>query len=162
MTTCSAPASASEMFDRWRERKIAAYLAEHGSAPECGCGCGEPVNFDDSAKPYRYRFNHHVRVNGAGRRVTEARLKDNLDIADVRKAFRDIKERRNMTWNEMARTIGISLNHMTYFMYGSQRTVGREWTRNALLRLAGKATPPTVYERKDMLGRAAVDYRDRR
>lgn len=137
------------------ERKIAAYLAEHG-VPTCECGCGEPVKFrQDNGKPNRYIMGHHKHNNTA---AVAAALGETIAVEDFRKALRKIKAQKGWTWEEMATAGGISKAHMHSILWHSRRQRVRvPWARDFLRRVAGLPAPITMHQERVLLRSAQRD-----
>lgn len=132
----------TERSRAYRAKKIAHYLATHGTPPNCECGCGNAVNFDQAGKPNRYIHGHYRNADTTA--ATAARLKDTIPIADFRDAVRRISTTRGWTLKEIAYRGGLDASNLYAIMYRSdRRSVSRTWARDFFTRLAGGATTPT-------------------
>lgn len=132
---------------RRRQRNVEAYLAEHGTAPCCRCGCGELVNFDHDGRPRKYRPGHNFDIVAYRRELTAA----GVPLADFQAAVKKIKLQKGWTWDEVAHRGGISAGHIRRLMFGKgQASVSRPWATDFLRRLAGLSAPPSTYMLKRM------------
>jgi hypothetical protein len=85
---------------RMRERRVAAYLSEHGTAPPCECGCGQPVAFSSEGRPNRFLRGHFIPDRST---LIDARYKgDRIPIRQVRVHLEALRVRNGWTLTEMA------------------------------------------------------------
>ena len=144
----------SARWKRYRAANIKAFLAEHGEPPICECGCGEHVAFGSTGKPNRY-VNHHFKANTI--EANKKRLDDTIPIEDWRRLVHEIKARKGMTWDQFAEKAGMSRGHVTSMMFGTQRSVSKEWARQCLERLSGRPTTITAHQRRQIAKRRKAD-----
>jgi len=73
--------------------------------------------------------------------------RDLIPIEAFRKQIFAIKERRGLRWVDIAEICGHKHGYFQAMMYDSKKkNVTKHVARHVLMRLAGKATPPTTYE----------------
>jgi hypothetical protein len=141
--TARAAALHREASTRYRESRVAAWLAEHGTPPPCGCGCGTPVGFDHNGTPNRYLAGHYL----PPRAVTDAaRYKgDRLPIGQARALLEALRTRYGWTLTEMARHAGMPSSTLWALMrkpgrsarHGVDRAIVERIVRSCTLSVTG-------------------------
>lgn len=138
--------------ERRRQRRMEAYLAEHGEMPLCACGCGERVKFDSRGNPRTYAAqNHHMRVSAMREKVIKAHERraeelDAIPIDKFRAAVRKVKEDRGWSWRQMAEAGGWNYNHIKSTMYDKRlKTINRKIGEDFFKRIQGIPTEPSKY-----------------
>jgi len=126
--------------EEWRDRRIAAYIEEHGSAPECACGCGEHVRFSDKGIPNKWVLGHSLRNRDQWKRVRPGGIKveDRIPIDKFRKVLFDEKKKRGYSCRELADAAGVSEGHIKTLLYTKRTThISRDLATYILRRFAG-------------------------
>lgn len=111
---------AKERHEAIEKQMEANWIAEHGAMPECECGCGKAVRMDIhlTHAPRHFVGSHKSRAEGYAESQSEStRLyyellysgSGYLDADLVRKAIRDLKKKRGLTWAEVDAITGIKL-----------------------------------------------------
>jgi len=139
---------------RWRQGRIDRYIEEHGAAPECACGCGGNVQFDQNGIPRTYMHNHQPKPGLAlGPKVKPGSkpLDELIPIEKFRELMWKIKKDRGLTWPQIAEMGGISDTHLRTLIYrDTKHHVGKEWLSNMLARMSGRAAPPSTHQMNEM------------
>lgn len=136
---------------RKAEQRKQEYLAKHGVTPLCACGCGVRVGFSAKGEPNKYAGRGHQTRNlrlDYSKMATEQRAKQReeggyIPLDDFIEAVRGLKEKKQMTWKELAEKGGISREHLGTLIYKktSAKSVSREWATNFFRRLADLPAP---------------------
>lgn len=125
-----------------RERRIAAYMAENGSVPLCGCGCGGSVDFDADGSLRTYLVGHNPKR-------PNVKSGERIPVEKVQTALRNYKAKSGETWVVIAEKAGMSLAHLNDILYDRSKwkTTGIERTlvEDMLRRLMGYSAPPSSY-----------------
>lgn len=152
------PEKAKKYNDAYRKRQIAKWHLENGElTPECECGCGERVGFDQNGRPNRFAgVNHHLNVVDLSGAMTEwheqRRERQNaIPIDKFRAAVFKVKEERGFTWQSMADAGGWSRNQLNYYAHDKRvKSIGRQLGEDFFKRIAGIPTEPSTFQRKKM------------
>jgi len=135
------PEENRERLAAWRDRRIAAYLAEHdGVTPLCACGCGDPVRFSDKGKPNKWLLGHTLRNRDQWKQVRPSgvRVEDRIPIEKFRKVLFDEKKKRGHSCRTLAEAAGIGEGHMKTLLYTKRTThISRDLATYILRRFAG-------------------------
>lgn len=136
--------------DRYVVKQIQEWLLEHGSLPECACGCGEWVKFGNDGKPRKYSGRGHRERSEGHRQAVASRNRDRADTIPKEQfysALDGLRVQKGWTWKQVAGLSGMSYKTFMNVKYDKRRsTVGKVWATDVLKRLAGLGTAPTRHE----------------
>jgi hypothetical protein len=128
-----------------RQKKIEAYLAEHGAAPQCQCGCGKPVEFNRFAKPNKFIFSHYAPEPGSGNAVQYDGHRIPTHKAKV--ALENLRKKNGWSIHEMARLGGVKRSTLWSILrdpnYAKDHGINAEMIRSLLRNLSGIKSTPT-------------------
>lgn len=131
------------------------YYVTHPWPPACECGCHEPTSFSQRGTPNRFVNQSHSNYARRDRypeinaKANETRHRDAIPIEDFRRVVKKIKAQKGWTWAEMARISGVNPGQLSVWMFSTvPRRVSRKSAEQFFRRLAGQATLPTKYERR--------------
>lgn len=103
---------------RYRERKIKAYLDEHGERPLCKCGCGNFVNFSSKGDIQTYLNGHYGFKSANPKRWNP----DNyIPIVKVREVLQRIRRERGWSVDELARHAGVAPTTMKSILHDKKK-----------------------------------------
>jgi len=139
--------------ERMKDRRVAAYLAEHGSPPLCACGCGEEVRFSSKGIPNKWVRGHSLRKRDQWDQVRPGgvRIEDRIPIDKFRAALKKAKAERNLTLREMADLTGVTFGHFKTILYSKRTThISRDLATHMLRGLAGMGQHARDHHRQDM------------
>lgn len=131
-----------------RIKKIEVYLAEHGSAPECQCGCGNPVEFNRFGNPNKFILDHYIPEP----RVThESQYGGHRIPTDkARVALENLRIKNGWSIQEMAKLGGVKRGTLWSILrkpnYAKEYGVDAEMIRSLLRNLSGLKSTPTEKE----------------
>lgn len=154
---------AAEHSRRYRERKLAQYVAEHGAMPQCECGCGTEVGMAADGKPYRFKNGHRMRMPDRieALRIHSRERWDDRNSIDRDVFFTKLNELRvakGMTWPELCEKIGTTNDTLQGMRYSKKRRrVSKRWATAVLQRLASQAATPTRAQRERWAKLARAD-----
>lgn len=134
---------------RLRERRIVEFLKEHGQPPACGCGCGEPVNFNYQGRPNKF-VNGHQNFGRKFDRSESITKQDLVPLSKFREFVRNYRTKHGLTNAEVAMKGGWDPLYLDDVLYNKKRKYGLDKTEvdHFLRRLHGMAAPPTKWQLK--------------
>lgn len=124
--------------------------------PVCRCGCGEPVRFNANSGMTQYVNRAHQLwdKNYSEMAVLGPAAKDSIPIEEFRRAVRNLKERKGLTYAELAEQGGQQPGWLSTYMYDKRyKSIGREAATSFFRRLAGLPEGASQYQ-----GRLSKDY----
>jgi len=133
-----------------RTKKIEAYLTEHGSVPECQCGCGQPVEFNRFGKPNKFIARHYVPENGENHKSQYSGHR--IPTHKARVALENLRRKNGWSIQQMATLGGIKRGTLWCILkktnYANEYGVDAEMIRSLLRNLSGLKSTPTEKEYK--------------
>lgn len=147
-----------EKYALWK----AEWIEKNGPWPLCPCGCGEEPTVqgrgEHKGEPFEFVKGHRMRMGHPrpGRRVLNAAIR--IPYSEFRVQVTEIKQARGLTLKQMAAIAGISEGHLRNVMYTTATTrskgVSKEWAQGFFERLDGVASPPTTFQKRQMVKKA--------
>jgi hypothetical protein len=124
---------------RHRQKNIDAFLASGRPMPECECGCGQLVNFNEKGKPNRCVLGHSGNDGPF------------ISIEKFRSVLADLRNQKGWSVPELAEHGGLSAQQLRLILYSHtryKRGINKEFATNFLRRCAGLPAPATPYQLK--------------
>jgi lambda repressor-like predicted transcriptional regulator len=154
-----------QYWQAWLDRRIQNYLDTHdGEMPYCECGCGNKIeNFDGYGVPRRFLKTHNTGSLENIALAHQVRRERSIEVEPFRQAMMKIKESKGWTLRELAEHSGVSQKHLESVMYDkNKKHVTKDYAVGVLSRLAGKAMPPSTYQKKRMASMAKAERESNR
>lgn len=130
-----------------REKRIALFFDVGGVLPECACGCGDTVTFDQYGYPNVWLKGHNIRgLDPDVARDARFAAAPRVDAEKFRTWLKRFHDDSGMSWRQMAEKAGVNhgwINSVVYCGSGNKYGISMEIVEGVVRRLHDMPSKPS-------------------